>query len=541
MRTGTNWVYVAALLAMVPMLVAQCMNLAHRPHFQFFPLAWIAFAATVFLKGKPSLASGFRFQLGIILGVIGIACFAGSIILFSPWLAQCAAIAGVLSWMFVCLAGTPWYQLMAWMILLLVTLPLPQNLDGKLVQWLQQTSTWSASRVLDVLSVPHMASGNVLDVRTGSLFVDQACSGVDSLYALFAIAAALSVWQCRSLVVGVLLLASVPFWAWLGNVVRISLIATLLDKYQFDLSHGVGHTLLGLGLFAVSTYFLMSTLNAITHFTEPFPVRTVSSNAIHALYNQLVCWPNLDPTAEGRKKTRPAIEMAAESIPIGIGRNHLVMASVLLAVGLSSFLPLMGLGPWKDSRVGLPAFGLENVKAKFTRDLMPGNIQGMNCVAFDVTQRPTSSSYGEFSVTWEFQNPNDRVLVSLDFPFPGYHTLEGCYGFAGKRLLTSVEHVDIQGPSIAPLLTVNQALLIDDIEQQSFLSFTLTERSGAPVGPTGTLNRGVLATGSNIVSYQFQVHRDVVNQISEDEKAQCHEVLRIAIERLLPVIQTMSK
>jgi exosortase len=538
--SGYNFVFLAALIALIPLLIAQGFNLSQKLHFQFFPIAWGLFAATVVIKGVPGKTTGLRFNFGAAVGLISFLCFVVAILIYSPWMGQVAAIGFCLAWMMISLGRTPWYQPFAWLLLLLVTLPLPSNLDTKMVQQLQLLSTKSASLILDVLGTPHMGSGNILDVRTGSLFVDEACSGVDSLYALYAVATALCVWQCRSFLISLLLLLSVPLWAWLGNVVRISLIAFLLDHFQFDLSHGVGHTLLGLGLFALSTYFLQSTMRSLTYLTEPFRFKPVSSGVFHGLFNKVVCWPSIDPTFRDKKspKTEARAIEPVERLPVG--RTQWLASFIFIATGAVSLLPVLGVGPWKDSSILLPAFGLENVKSAFKRDMLGQQFNDMRCVGFDITQRKLEGSYGEFSVFWEYQNDSERMSVSLDFPFPGYHALESCYGFAGKRLLSAVEHVEFAGPPNAPTLVANQALLADDLNQESFLCYVLTDQYGKPVDESGTLNRGLLLTQSNVVSYQFQIHKDVVRTISDEDKSKIHQVLASAVEKLLPTIQALQ-
>lgn len=540
-KTGTNLLFTAALVAAVPLLVAQAFNLSAKAHFQFFPIAWIFFAAMVATRGRPAIADGMRLIVGMALFVLSCLVLIASIFLFSPWVTHAAAIGICFAWLLVCVAKTPWYQAVAWIALLLVTLPLPMNMDTQLVQQLQLASTKSASYLLDIIGTPHLATGNVLEVRTGKLFVDEACSGVDSLYALMAIALGLCVWQRCPTLQSLLILLSVPCWAWLGNVMRISLIAILLDRYGWDLSHGVGHTALGLGLFAISSFFVMATMSALDSLVSPFPIKSTTSGPFHDLYNWLVCWPGHDParprSSSSSKNAVPTIDFSA----IPIRRIHVGLSSALFLIGVLSSMPLLGIGPWKRVSLQLPAYSVDEVKSHFTRELLPPVLMNMQCVAFDTTQRQTNSSFGEHSATWEYQSNTDHLTVSLDFPFPGHHALEGCYGFAGKRLMSSIREVETDGVSEASKIIIAEAHLQDELNEESLLNYSLFDLTGNPVRETsGTLNRGILLSSDLSITYQVQVHKDLSGPITDTLRAEMHDVLRDVVARLLPAVQKLA-
>ncbi len=65
--------------------------------------------------------------------------------------------------------------------------------------------------------VPHMRNANIIEIKGIQLFVEEACSGIGSLYALLAAAALLLLINRRSFFCSVLVLLSVPVWAMMGN------------------------------------------------------------------------------------------------------------------------------------------------------------------------------------------------------------------------------------------------------------------------------------------------------------------------------------
>ena len=277
MRSQFDWLLMFGVVGLLPLIIVQSGYLSSRKHLQFFPLAWLLFIAIVYLRGVPTGSlPRWRLRLGVLTFVAAVSIAALAVLRFSPWLAQVALTVLLFAWMQVRLIGNRWTQLVAWCGLLLITTPLPMNGDTLLIQRLQALSTQSASHLLDLCHTPHVARGNVLEIRTGELFVDEACSGVDSLYSLAAIAVMLIVWQKRSFLSGLVTLALVPLWAWLGNLIRIFVIAVMLDRYGIDWTHGWPHTVLGLSVFVGSFACMLFAQSAITLFLAPFPIPCTS-------------------------------------------------------------------------------------------------------------------------------------------------------------------------------------------------------------------------------------------------------------------------
>ena len=66
----------------------------------------------------------------------------------------------------------------------------------------------------------HVLAGYVIDISGHQFVVEEACRGVQTLFALVAMAAILAVRLRRPLVHGALLVASAVFWAIAVNVIR---------------------------------------------------------------------------------------------------------------------------------------------------------------------------------------------------------------------------------------------------------------------------------------------------------------------------------
>ncbi len=229
-------------LAHLPLLVLHGRTLWAREHYQFFPLLLPAALALAYrnLRGSGPLTPGrpstsfALFGLALLLLTLGI-------LTVSPWLGAVAAQATLLAAAFSLggrrLAGR---LLPAWLLLWLA-IPLPGRLDRQFIATLQQWTSIGASQVLEVAGCLHVRRGNVIDFGGRTILVEEACSGIHSL---FAVLACTLFWSARMrrpfLHALLLLLAALPI-VLAGNVARIVAVATLDGVGRINLSSGWGH------------------------------------------------------------------------------------------------------------------------------------------------------------------------------------------------------------------------------------------------------------------------------------------------------------
>lgn len=187
--------------------------------------------------GGGLVALGHWYQVGLLPGSLGYVFLEGAGLLIAT---------GGLLWM---LAGWPRARLLAGRLGFLVfTIPWPESLLQPLAQFLQRAVAVGASVLLRLLGVEVFREGNLLHFPATVLHVAGACSGIRSLMAFFAVAAAcaafLELRRGRTL----LLLLLAPLVAVAGNLLRV--LAT-----SFLVLHGGGfwlragpHDLMGLAV-----------------------------------------------------------------------------------------------------------------------------------------------------------------------------------------------------------------------------------------------------------------------------------------------------
>ena len=131
-------------------------------------------------------------------------------------------------------------------------IPPPFGLDWKLITVLQTVTGRAGSHVLDMLGVLHVMEGNVVRVPGREFMVEEACSGIHSLYVVlasslfFVLWARRPLWQCRA--------PDLAGFAWvmLGNIARVVTVAYLGTRWGIDVGEGWRHEALSLFFFLVS-------------------------------------------------------------------------------------------------------------------------------------------------------------------------------------------------------------------------------------------------------------------------------------------------
>jgi exosortase len=190
---------VVLAVAHLPLLVLEGRILWAREHYHFFPLLILAAAVLAYrnLRGQGSFEGG-RKGPSALFWWIALLFLAVAVLSLSPWLGAVAAQMSLLAASYA-IGGRRFVQCLmpAWLLLWLA-IPLPGALDDKLVSGLQRISTARASDVLETIGVMHLREGNVLDLGGRRILVEEACSGIHSLFSTLACAFFWAAWNRRS-------------------------------------------------------------------------------------------------------------------------------------------------------------------------------------------------------------------------------------------------------------------------------------------------------------------------------------------------------
>jgi exosortase len=497
------------LLALSQLLYPEAKFLWGKDHMQFFPLAIIAAAWFLFQEGKPGyLLSKNRARFAVALSVVGIFISYIALFFFSSWLAHVAMIVLTFSWALGKFANLTVLRLIGVCGLLAVTLPPPFNWDREVVRGLQSLSTIVSSNLMDITQIKFIRNGNVIELHEKSLFVEEACSGVDSQYALMAVAGTLLLVGRAGLWVSIITIVTVPIWAILGNLLRIYSIALGIEWFGIDLSAGKVHTILGLVTFSLAAWAHWSSVQFLNfsecYFAVDSPVN-INRNEDQASFNTL-----------------------------SHGGIELVSKAALIFPVLMAFLTPMVFVSTVTQEYRLPRITPE-IEALLPREKdLPKIVNRSMRTYFNKEDRDSSSALGMHSRIWHYSDDNIDHIASLDFPFRGWHALWGCYQSNGWTVLTTEEIITEANISYFETHMQNAE------GKRALLMFSLFDANGDPfIYKRDSLvsafqNRfdqsafrrffEVVNGETNPITFQFQLFTSNATPLDKDQQQACRDL-----------------
>jgi exosortase len=156
--------------------------------------------------------------------------------------------------------GTPWLRHFAFPILFFfVAVPWPTSLEQMVIQGLMRADALINVEILTAIGIPAVQMGNVIEVGSGFVGIDEACTGIRSLQATFMVSLFLGEFYGFSVWRRVILVVSGALLAFFCNLVRTFLLVWLGAEHGFQAIKNwhdpAGHTILMvclLGLWGLS-------------------------------------------------------------------------------------------------------------------------------------------------------------------------------------------------------------------------------------------------------------------------------------------------
>ncbi|WP_168164257.1 exosortase U [Pirellula sp. SH-Sr6A] len=500
-------VYALILLSLGPMVWLQANSLWNRPHLQFFPLAWLAFGYFLFdrSKGVLGIANSQRQVAAIGVMLVSLVAAVEAVLISSPWLSYVAGVLVIVSWMLLRVTRLGWHQVLGISSLLWITVPLPAGYDNKLIQYLQAQSSYTASMVLDAIGILHVREGNILQLMEKRLFVDEACSGVDSLYALMAISLTLVLWMRQPLSVAIGALCMVPVWASCSNILRLVTIVLSLEWLGLDLSSGTPHTILGLVVFVIAfacDFAFIQFLGAVVEL----PHQTKKANLLK----------DRPGRSFGFTRSERHLQRGPElALPVASSNSSTALRWAWILSGALA-LCFLGVGAYSTRVLSggtifrFPEF-TEASLAKLKESLqLPNDLNDWKLFRTELVERSKENSMGQFSHVWLYNSTSTTGTLSVDFPFRGFHLLDICYEGAGWRQQETQPVIEspLNDPQFASKgdCQVHFLDLIKDTGEYAYVAYVQFQLDGTPV-KSAAVSRGFERfeqTFLEPVTYQIQ-------------------------------------
>jgi len=154
------------------------------------------------------------------------------------------------------------------LFLLLFMLPIPSRLYAAITLPLQLVVTKVSFFALQFLGVPVYREGNILQLANTSLEVVNACSGLRSILTIIVLSFVMAcLFFDKTSKRLLLIFLAIPL-AMLSNFIRVIVIALFAQQGKVNFVDGVGHTVLGICLFAFC-FFLLTSLAKMIEWILP--------------------------------------------------------------------------------------------------------------------------------------------------------------------------------------------------------------------------------------------------------------------------------
>ncbi len=398
---GRNW-WFFPLAALVPLALAHSWLALSRPRYDFTPLAIIGAAVLVRREWFAAPPGGHLWRwLSMAISGASLIAAAGACLLHSPWLIA-VAFAGCSLFVIRESLGAGWLR-RAWVPILMLafTVPLPFGFDEDVALQLRKITSRLGSGLLDLMQVRHILRGNVFEVPGKQLFVDEACSGVNSVFSVIVCCLFYLGLVERGLIRSIVMLALSLLWVIVANVLRVVAVVSSAAWGGPDLATGTPHDILGASVFMVAILLLVSSDQLLLGIV-PVP----------GLPRRLEV--QVDPRSYSSR--RPSLR-GINLIGIGIG----ALAIIFIA------LYVVPSAPQKQRSQLVDRFN------SLDENAMPKSIGEWERDKFETPTRESNHEFGEFSRTWTYRRGIVTASVSVDYPFFGWHNLDRCYQSMGWK------------------------------------------------------------------------------------------------------------
>jgi exosortase len=444
------FLFAAVALAHAPLIGLHLVQVWDKAYYQYMPLVPIG---AVILAGRHFRDSfgqpdfGFKTQF---LTALGLLFLAASVLWYSPWLSVISLVLnlGVAARLSggVELART----IRPGALFLLLMLPLPFESDVELLQVLQRATVKGSGAVYEWAGGYCMIVGVIVRLPDlpEPLFVAEACSGIQSLFAVITCTVFYLIWSGRGFIHSMLVLVAGVGWVMAANTGRILAVMTFTKPGILDLSTGWKHEALGMLTF-LSAFLL-----------------TLSTDRFFLVFNPPRETPRMDEEDSPRVVSRlGGLQWAGAT----------VFSALLLAAGAYSAGNV-----FTSSQTSSSPFTFLFDLPELPPNHMPQTLGDWRLIRSDgIIRRTKEDVMASNSQQWRYSNGFQNAIVSLDWPYPATHDLQICYENIGWQLAAR-DLLDVPSAHAPPFGDFVRLRLQNRNDEYAYVAFSAFALTGAP-------------------------------------------------------------
>ncbi|MCA9140787.1 MAG: exosortase U [Planctomycetales bacterium] len=457
----------------------------------------------------------------------------------SPWLTAIAFVLVATGWLHTHFSSGSHHRMTYLALPLVMLVRLPLNLDLTFSSMLQRFTSQVSSYLLDAFGVAHYLRGNVIELPGGTLFVEEACSGVQSLFTLMFLVCLWIVFRRRPLISTPVYIMAAVVWAMVMNVIRITAIALAQEWYSYNLAEGIAHSTLGWVCLIIATLLTLSTDRILRVAFYPVPPNESGheGNPVVRLWNRLLLF-GVDESDLGEDEY--ATNDSQE--PVFVSSTF---ATTLVSISLSLCLLCLGLGYHVvQSRFGSVAVDVNRrILWEPDKDLLQSTPFASFVTDHQMLREANSRQLGNHADVWTVIIDGMPVRLAVSQPYPEWHDMRACYVGNGWQIndwiavwTTSRENSDAEGddrlehPNVEQQWPISYLEMVRDTRGFGTLLFCGITRDGEllspPMSGLGALldarvqDRSILS--SNVIMLQLWTESEM--PLVPDQIAKLHSL-----------------
>ena len=522
-------------VAWLPLLVVYATHLWALPHYQYFPMVIVGAA----LLARRRLASGVESepgsrQLSLLLSIPPMGMLLVAILLNSPWLGAVSFLLMLLALIYRAGGWTLVRRLLPAWVLLWLAISLPMRWDTILILSLQRITAQMSGEILDLIGVVHRVSGTIVQIPGKQLLVEEACSGVHSLFSATAFTVFMLLWWRSPWIRSILLLVTLPVWVIVANVARVVSVTLLLVVYEIQADKGVLHETIGFAAFALAVLLILSANCALRYITGGYGKHETNPEGETASAEEHESSENPDARQKFQLPWKSWLgTLASPAMCVATALFATVQVAVLVNASRLEAAPTL-----REPIAGIVA------------ETLPGTWEDWKQTGFRTEQRGTDSNFGPVSQSWDYACGDSLITASIDYPFLEWHELSACYANQGW-------HVQQRGATRVSGFGKNEAEVVNlqlrspHGDEYGDVAFSLCRSTGAPADPPGfnpwrdAWNRLFRGQATSLLAWlrekhsprqtvQLQVFRRGFRELNDKEREQSGRFLKVMYDQLLP-------
>ena len=353
-----------------------------------------------------------------LLFVAAVLLFGLAVWRFSPWLTHVSYVLLFAGWGLERFGAVAWPRVLGWAILLATSVRLPGGWNVELQGWLVRQSAATLGNVLDGLGIPFLIQADTISMRNLEFLMTECCDGVFSLHALASSVVLMLLLSHRSLLVAVIAVLSVPFWAIIQNVLLFLSIVLLQHYSGRDASLGVDHWLIQLAAFLTVAVSCWISIWFVSRLLQPVPAADSQFEPEFLMLNWLLCWPQPDPFAH-------EIPSQARDLPSQPGeKRKQLLCRVFLQVSWGASVAMVALGVFSTTRwsygqaaiAALPVLNEADMGEYEWKDTFPPTFDRWRQMVTSYGAK-TEDGIKRMVIDWQFDWLGQIIQLQVTFPY----------------------------------------------------------------------------------------------------------------------------